>query len=253
MEKILSVFGVVVAVVGFVAFVAIAIGVWPVTAELRRRTDGLLDGADAALDRAEPVASTLLAALSAAQAELNQARPPESAPKLAPVPKLLLRSALKESPGRVESAARATEVMGDLLAALTVALGALQDTPGVRPLETGELAPLQQKLKTAAEHLRTVTAILGPAAPGSDAIAAEDASTIEKGLAAAHTITTEATAEIATLRERIAAFREGVHQRLTLACWAIFALALVGAVGQIALMRWCVACLRGGGELSGAR
>lgn len=248
MKKLFSGIVLIVAVIALAAFITLAIGVWPVTAELHRRTDRALDTANGAVDRAEPVVFAVRKAILAAQDELAAAKPPEQAAPLAPVPKMLLRSALKDSPERVESATRASEMMGDLLAAANAALGTLHDTPGVPPLDTRELSAFQEKVKSSAESLRKVNAILGSTKP-NDPIAAEDTRTIENALGTARTVTNEALAEIVVLRVQIEILREQVHSRLTLACWSIFALSLMGALGQIALIRWCVGCLRKQGAM----
>ena len=241
-RKTLAWAGLLLAPIAFTAFLAIAIGVWIVTATLQRRIDDVLGEANAALDRARPIAGVIREALETAEAEVKTARPANADTNVPAMQKMLLRSALKETPGRVATATRAVEAMGDLLVVAQVALDTVQATPGAVPTPAGDLARLREKLTGSAAALQRADAILRSTPGTSTEYAAEDARTIENALAQSRAVVTEVDDKFTHADAQIATLRVAIPQQLGLLTWVIFVLSLMGALGQMALVRWCWAC-----------
>ena len=158
---------------------------------------------------------------------------------------MLLRSALKNAPERVESATRTFDVMNDLLIVAHVALETLEDAPGVTPANADELAALRQKATSAASALHKADAILRSTNTNKDsAIAAEDVNVIVNALAESRGVAVQVEDKLSTVRSQVSTLREQIPNRLRIAAWSIFVLSMFGAFGQVALVRWrlCSRC-----------
>jgi hypothetical protein len=222
------------------AFVAIAVGIWSVTAAGYRRADWALGEALTAIDRARPVARVIRETIDAAAADLQAARPPAPA-DIPAAKKMLLRSALKGSPDKVEAASRAVDGLGDLLVVAHAALTTLKDLPGTDDRDVGDLEGLRRKLAGSSDALHKADAILrATTGKRDDAVAAEDLRTVESALADARVAVVEVEGQLDATRSRVAGIREQLPDWLNYATWAIAALSVLGALGQVALIRWCL-------------
>src|SRR5262245_6136554 len=221
LKKLLSWLALLGAVAAFVAFVAIGGGVWAVRGEVDRRAGLLLHEATAALDRAQPAARLVRETLDGAETELQSAqRPTAPAPAMPAVPKMLLRSALKQTPEKVETAARAVDAIGSLLIVANVALDAAEESPGVVPVSADELTALRQKLAASAGTLHQAEALLRPAA--GDAVSADDLHRIENAIRQGRSVVGDVEGKLGAVRGQVDAFREHYPAMIRTATWGIF-------------------------------
>jgi len=243
-RRLFAVVAMLVSAVALAAFVAIAVCVWFVSAEFNGRSQWALGEALAALDRARPVTKVIREALDAADAELKAAKPPAPADATA-VQKVILRSAIKDSPDKVASARRAVDGLSDLLVVAHAALNSLQDLPGTDRAGLGDLEGLRQKLAASGAALQKANAVLQTQPDRkADAVAADDLIRIEAALADARVAVVEVEGKLDVTRSRVAAVRGQLPDWLNTATWATAALAVMGALGQVALIRWCLATRR---------
>lgn len=225
------------SVVAFVSFAAAAIGVWFVAAALKVRADRLLDEAEHALDRAQPVLQTVREAVNVAEKEIKAAQP--AAPKEAlGLSKKLLRSALKETPDRVATASRAVAALNDLLIVAQAGLDATQDHRSLPPELDDGIPALRTHLASSAAALKNVEAILG-STKDSQSIAAEETSKIEQALSQTSGIVELVDTKMTSVRSQVTQLRELIASRLRYGTWIILSLSLMGALGQVALFRAC--------------
>jgi hypothetical protein len=246
-RRLLAGAGIVLAIFGFLAFAAIAIGCWKVSAEVSARAETLFGEATAAIDRVQPIAVVIRDSIDKADQELKAVQKP-AAP--APLPgnvlsRTLLRSALNESPGRVQTATRAVDALSDLLVIARVALDSAKGLPAGAKVDDTELASLKQKVEAASATLHSADAILNASVPKRDApIDASDAQTVETALSRGREVAVAVETQLAKTRTNIAEVRDELTFRLRAATWAIFALAVLGAMGQVSLLMCSVRNLR---------
>jgi hypothetical protein len=239
-RTVFTALAIVVFAAALAAFVAIAVGIWSVAAAANRRADGALGEALTALDRVRPVARVIRETIDAAEADLKAARPPAPA-DIPAAKKMLLRSALKGSPDKVEAASRAVDGLGDLLVVAHAALTTLKDLPGADERDVGDLEGLRRKLAGSSAALHKADAILrATTGKRDDVIAAEDLRTVETALADTRVAVVDVEDKLDATRSRVAALREQLPDWLDYATWAIAALSVLGALGQVALIRWCL-------------
>jgi len=244
MSRLFAAVAVLACGVALAAFVALAVGVWFAAAEAGRRADFLFGEALAAIDRAKPLTKAVRETVDAAHLELQDARPPAPADVPA-VQKMILRSALKETPGRVAAASRAADGLGDLLVVAHAALTAVDDLPGADKKDLGDLEGLRQKVSAAAESLHKADGVLRAVGGKPDAaVAAEDVNKIEAALADARVAAVAVDDKLDGTRSRIAALRTQLPDWLAYATWAIAGLSVMGALGQVALIRRCLGSRR---------
>ncbi|HEY2784249.1 MAG TPA: hypothetical protein VGJ05_04665 [Fimbriiglobus sp.] len=235
----------------FIVFVSIALGVWFVSAELNRRADQVFGRASTALDRAQSIAVAIGEAIDSAEAELKAGRASPGPPdKIPTVQKALLRSALKDAPVRVKTAEKSVRMLGDLMVVANAALNSVQDIPGLPAKGAAALPDLQQKLSQSAQSLTKAEAILNTTTGRKDdAIAADDSREIEHALAETRRVVGDVTGKLTMLREEVETYRVQFPRAVRFATWSIAILSFFGAIGQIALVRWCVSIFRGSGTV----
>jgi hypothetical protein len=240
LNKIVRLLLTLLGLVALVVFVVICVGIWYVKAEVSRRADIVLHEADHALDRAQPTARVIREAIEVANNEVRTTRPTAEAPHIPAIPKRLLRSTLQRSPEQVQTATRTVDLMSDLLVIAKVALDTIQDQPVLLPVNADELSQLREKVSSTSTALHQADAILQSTSGNPNATLSEqDSLMVQNALQESHRVMVDVEEKLKEVRQKVSTFRERLPRQLQFAAWAIFLQSLMGAIGQIALLRWC--------------
>ncbi|MCE9565076.1 MAG: hypothetical protein K8U57_23845 [Planctomycetes bacterium] len=246
-RRLFALTGLLFALAGSGMFVALAIAAWKIKAEVERETNDLATRANAAGDEADRAINFVGKVIETAQADLNAARVPVSAPEHIRVNPLVQMSARQTSinlAGSLERALGAVTTASDTVvvvnAALQLASGSEQFEKmfGVRP---DQIAQTQTALGSVAGELREARSILGiPVSSSGEPATVEQLDAVDNALRLAGRFREEMSKIVGDARKRV----NETKQQIDLWAWrlavAVTALSVVGTVGQFFLARFCV-------------
>jgi hypothetical protein len=238
---IVSAVGLVVAAVGFAAFVALGVGAWYARREADRAAADAAAKAEVAGDFAARVIGLVREAATAAEADLAAARaeaaaaPPDRANPLARMAARQLSVDLDRTRDAVATASEAV-VVADAVLDVFSAAGGETGRVGVR---AADLDQARAGLDAAARNLRQAQAVVGAATP-------EQFSAAEAALARGRALADGLDIRLAEVRGRVEVIRDRAVVWALRGAVGVTALAAVGAAGQVFLARACRRGLRGG-------
>lgn len=241
MARVFAGAGLVVAVAGFGAFVALGVAAWATKREVDAQVASLTEKAAAATDvvgrgllLAREVIDRAERGLEQARAEAAQPVPP---PSVNPFVTIGLRQATRELPGRVELARDAMVAASDAVVVAEAALNVLTENPDVGArfgVPTWAIQEGLAKLDTAAGDIRGARTVLGMPIPGHESapIPPEVLRAVGESLAQSRGYLGMLDRALLTAREKIRTTRE----RTLLWAWRLAVgatvLAVLGATGM---------------------
>lgn len=242
--------GLVIALVGFATFVAAAVGVWRLKAEVNRRTEELASRADAAVNSADHAVAFVREVLDRGQEDLQEARERQKerpAAAVNPFVRMGARQTSERLAGSVERADAAVTAASDAVVVAQKAIDLFgQDEQfkswfGVHP---EQLSQTQIDLVSASRELQRVRDLLGVplaagAAPTDDQLAKLDGA-IRQGRA----FTDQMELVVATIRTRLHETRRAVDVWSMRVAVGVTAIGVIGALGQFFMARFFWRVLR---------
>lgn len=237
---VLSVVGLVLAVVGFAAFAGLVGGTWWARAEADRKTDELAAKAETAAKVADRTINLVNEVIDQAERDLAEARrAPAEDPTVSPWQRLAVNRAAGELPGGVD---RAREAVGMASEAVVVADSFLsvfaarpeeQQALGVRP---EQLEAAKVRLSSTSAELRRARSLFGvrltPMKP-------EEIDQVQQALSQARRVTGDVRTALDVARTRVEETRQKAHAWTLRIALAATALGSLGALGQVFLARAC--------------
>lgn len=250
-RRLLAALGLLVAVVGFVAFVSAAVGVWRLKAETNRRTDALAAKAHEAVDSADRAVKFVHGVLDEGESQLKAARKPTADPPqpVNPFLQLTARQASQNLVGSVEKADAAVVIASDAAVVAEAALklfGDEQQLPELKQwlgVNSDQLAQTKSGLSRAGLELKQVRTILGVSV--GDGPTAEQLATVETALAQARELTNQMGGVVAVARARTTETKREVDLWVLRTALGVTLAGALGAAGQFFMARFCWRVLRG--------
>lgn len=250
-RRLLAALGLLVAVVGFVAFSTAAVAVWRLKAETNRRTDAMAAKAHEAVDSADRAVKFVHGVLDEGEHQLKQARkgPADPPQPVNPFLQLTARQASQNLAGSVERADAAVVIASDAAVVAEAALELFGDEKqlpelkqwlGVKP---DQLAQTKSGLSRAGSELRQVRTILGVSL--NDGPTAEQLVTVESALTQARELTNQMGSVVAVARARVNETKREVDLWVLRTALGVTVLGAVGAAGQFFMARFCWRFLKG--------
>lgn len=251
LRTVLSATGLVLAVGGFVLFVALGVGAWVA----KREADRQVAAAAATAHQAEDVAARVIALvreiIARAQAGLAAARAEPMEPagaKQDPLVQFALRKAKRDLPADVERARDAVGTASEAVIIADAALGVFEQQPregsalGVRP---EDLHAARSQLDAASLDLRNARRVLGVPIPGPDRpTTPEQLDNADAALARATEVTDALDRALGMAREKVDAAQQTAEVWSLRVALAVSALAGLAAIGQVFMARACWRGLR---------
>jgi hypothetical protein len=244
---VLSAAGLVLAVAGFVVFVALAGGVWAVKREADQQVVAAAAKAHSAADVAARVIALIREVIARARLGLTAARTESAAvPPAEPdlFVRMAMRQARRELPAQVDRARDAVGVASDALVVAGAALDVFEGQPGdgtalgIRP---EEMQAARGQLDAAGTDLRNARTVLGVALPADGQLANVDAA-----LDRAQALTDRFDGALARARQKVDTTRTRAELWALRGAAAVSALAALAALGQVFMARACWRGLRKG-------
>lgn len=250
---ILSIAGLVLALVGFALFLALGFGVWVAKQKADQETTALAEKAQAAGDVAAHVIALIREIIARAELGLAAARveqgtaPPTEQPD--PFVRMAMWKAKRSLPEEVEKARDAVGVASEVV----IVAGAALDVFGERELDRGplgvrpeEMHAARAQLDAAAADLRNARHILGVPIPTSDEGTTPDQlANVDAALDRAKGITNEFDRALSTARKQVDAAKQKAEMWSLRVAIGISLLAALAAAGQVFMARACWRGLRG--------
>jgi hydrogenase maturation protease len=245
--------GLLIALVGFVAFAGAAVAVWKVKAETDRRTGLLTAKAHEAVGAADHAVGFVRRVLDQAKHDLAQTRENTGAPPepVNPFLQLTARQASQNLAGSVERADTAVVIASDAAVVAEAALALLGNEKGEQAsalkqwlgVDPDQLARTQSDLRSATRELKQVRTLLGVSL--GDGPTPDQLVTVESALSQAQSLTDQMGNVVATARSRVDETKRQVDLWVLRVALAVTAVGAVGAAGQVFMARYCWRVLRG--------
>jgi hypothetical protein len=239
------------AVVGFAVFVAAAVGIWRVKAEVNRRTEELAGKADKAVDSADHAIAFVREVLDAGETDLQEARrQPREEPSAAvnPFVRMGARRTSERLAGSVERADAAVTAASDAVAVAQKAIDLfgrddqLKSWFGVHP---EQLSQTQIDLVSANRELQRVRDVLGVPLAAGAAPTAEQLAKLDGAIRQGRAFTDRMDLVVATIHTRLHETRRAVDLWSARIAAGVTALGVLGALGQFFMARFFWRILRG--------
>jgi hypothetical protein len=252
MRSLLSFAGLLLACVGIGLFLAIAIYVWTLKADVNQQTSMLVAKANEAGDGADKAINFVRDIIGQAENDLENAR--KNSPAAQParpvslMDQIIARKASQELAGSVERAHGAVVTASDAVkvanAALEVFSGntELKDLFGVQP---EQLNITRSTLNKASTDLRQVKTVLGMPVGTGDPLTNDQLNAVDSALGQARGFTNEMEKVVANARGRVNEAKVSVDRWSWRIAIATTAISILAAVGQVFMARYCWRTLRG--------
>ena len=243
-RRFLSLVGVLVALGGIGLFVFVGIQVWRVKAEVNRQARYLAAKAHAAGDATDRAISFVRQVLAEARGKLPFVRPAAGpAGAVSPILRLTARQASQELLGSVERAQGAVLAAADAVvvanAALNVAAAGdhLDELDKLFGLSPEHLSQSRAALVSISSELQNAQGILG-ATPES--LTAEQVRAVNAALDQATDLTDRLSAVVVNARTRVDQAKAEVDRWARWGSYGATGLAVLGGLGQLFMLRFCV-------------
>jgi hypothetical protein len=236
------------ATFGLIAFLAIAVGSWYAKAAAERELAIVEARVSLLLDRGTAVAGVVEDVAKNAQADLRRARSDPAAQDpnaVNGIQGFVLRTALSGMPDKVRQALVAANVASEAMIVAHAALDTTADLPGGPAFDPAEIDRLQTRLNAASKSLQSADAMLRSADPTiAKSIKPDDVQFIDNALTEGLAVAKDVQERLGVFRGRLVETGERVRLYLKWATWAVCALAVLAAIGQISLMGSTLRCRR---------
>lgn len=230
------------SVAGLIAFLTIGTACWRVRDLVFERTESAVARISTALRTGNEVAGAVVSAIDRSEAELQRARQETKSqptpPSLQGLDGFVLRTTLSSMPDRVKQALTASNMASEALVIANAALDTTGDWPGRLPVSSGELQTFKKRLDATSASLANAEQILRSADPRvAEAIRPDDVRVINEALVQGRDVAVEAGERLRDLQARLHEANERFRSYVHGATWGIFTLAVLGAAGQVSLIR----------------
>jgi|GEM_PF-3646264 len=246
MRRAMAAIGLILSVVGFAIFVAIAVGVWSAKREADRQMVDAVAKAHRASEIADRVIVLVREAIARAQASLTAARsdvrPPGEVQD--PTVRFAMWKAQRSLPAEVEKARDAVGVASEaVIVAETILDVFVEHKPDETALgvKTADIHAARTQLVSAASDLKNARTVLGVPLGG---VSAEQYSQVDQALAAATDVTNRVDVALKDAERKVDTMKEAADRWSLRLALAVCALGILAAVGQIFLFRACRRALR---------
>lgn len=246
-RRLFALTGLLVALAGTGVFVAVAVQVWKVRAEVTRQTAELAGRANQAGDAADRAVNFVGDVIDRAKAELVTTRISTGAPepvRVNPIVQMTARQASIDLAGSLERALGAVLTASDTVVVAETALDMVSADPrlsqafGVRP---DQLDQTRTALTSVAGELRKAKTILGvPVSPTGELPSAEQLDAVDRALQMAEQFKVEMARLVGLARVRVAETRQMIDVWALRLAVVVTALCALGAVGQLFMARYCL-------------
>ncbi|HSQ57220.1 MAG TPA: hypothetical protein VLM40_15960 [Gemmata sp.] len=252
LRRMFALVGVIVGCAGVGTFVFIAVKIWPVKAEVNRQTRYFATKAGAAGDAADHAIAFVRDIIGRAKADLGIMRLQPADPSDSSVNPLLRMTAIqasREVAGSVERAQGAVIAANDAVKVANEALiiadkyldgtHAYPDLSHFLGVSPEHLQASRATLDSISYELRNARGILG-VTPGSQVLTPEEVRAVNAALDKASELTDTVAGMVGNARQRIITVKNQVDTWARRIAWATSFLAVIGIVGQLFLLRYCV-------------
>src|SRR5262249_15551895 len=150
----------------------------------------------------------------------------------------VLRTALSGMPGKVRQILRAANVASEALIVAHSALQTTSELPGETMFDPSEVDRLQTRLNAASKSLESADSLLRSADPTvAKSIKPDDVQFIDNALTEGLAVAKDVQERLTFYRGRLTETGERVRLYLKWGTWAVFTLAVMGAMGQLSILR----------------
>ncbi len=251
-RRLLAVVGLLVAVVGCIAFATAAVGVWWVKAETNKKTDEVAARAHKAVDGADHAVGFVREVISEGNSQLTAAKKTAAAARQEPVNPLVqfvARDASKKLAGSVERADGAIVTASDTLVGAEAALKLFENDEEMKAwlggVGAGNLVQTKGNLDQASRELKRVRSVLGVQVGSGTPPSPEQLSTVESALTQASEFTDQMSNLVTTARGRVVETKRTVDLWVLRVAIGVTIVGVVGAAGQFFMARFFWWTLRG--------
>ena len=246
MKRIASFLGLMVAVVGFVAFIALIYGAWWAKREANKQVNDAVGKANSAIDVAGKAIGLVKDVIARAETDLEAARVTAAAPAPPEDPflRLVLGHANRQLPTDMERARDAVGIASESAVIVQSALAVFDDRPdeqaalGIHP---DQMKHAHDQLEKATSDLRQARSVLGLPINHPDAKITDDQyQAVHQALGQGKDITTKLDGALDNARGRVATAKQKAEfWSLRLAIGASV-LGGLGILGQLFMARACI-------------
>ncbi|WP_439631852.1 hypothetical protein [Gemmata sp.] len=246
-RRLFALTGLLIALAGTGVFVAIAVQVWRVKAEVNRQTAELAGRANQAGDAAGRAVNFVGDVIDRARAELTTTRISTSAPepvRVNPFVRMTARQASIDLAGSLERALGAVVTASDTVIVAETALDMVSADPRLSQafgVNTDQIHQTRTALTSVAGELRQAKSILGvPVRTDSELPSAEQLDAVDRALQMAEQFKAEMARLVGVARVRVNETRQLIDVWALRLAVAVTALSVLGAVGQLFMARFCL-------------
>ena len=236
-----SLVGVLLALAGTGLFIFVGIKVWHVKAEANRQGRYLAAKAQAAGDATDRAIGFVRDILAKAKADLQRVRPVAGgASAVSPILQLTARQASRELLGSVERAQGAVLAAADAVVVADAALDVAGEYPELDRLfglSPDHLKQSRSALVSITTELQNARSILGVA---PESLSVEQLRAANAALDQADELTNRLSDIVKVARSRVNEAKADVDVWAARVSYGVTALAVLGAVGQLFMLRFCV-------------
>lgn len=246
-RRLFSLLGLLLALAGTGLFIAVAVQVWKVRAEVNRQTTELAGRANQAGDAADRAINFVGDVIDRARAELATTRISATTPepvRVNPFVQMTARQASIDLAGSLDRALGAVLTASDTVVVAETALDMVSADPrlsqafGVQP---DQIHQTRTALTSVAGELRKAKTILGvPVSPSGDLPSAEQLEAVDRALQMAEQFKVEMSRLVGVARGRVNETRQLIEVWALRLAVAVTALCTLGAVGQLFMARYCL-------------
>jgi hydrogenase maturation protease len=246
---VVAVLGMTIALAGFAAFVAAAIGVWSVKAETDRKTALLQARAYTAVDAANRAVEFVREVIRKAEEDLRNARqsPREQPPPVNPLVQLTARQASQDLAGSVEQAQTAVVTASDAMVVAQAALemfGAEEQYSQLAGVSPEQVAQTRADLERATRELNRAKTVLGIFPISNGEPTPEQLRMVESALGQARGFTDQMDNVVKATRTRVGETKQKADLWTQRIAWGTTFVGALAALGQVFMGRFFWRVLR---------
>lgn len=248
-RRLFSLAGLLLALAGAGVFIAIAIQIWSIKAEVNRQTTDLAAKANAAADAADHAVDLVGEVITKARADLTTARETRAAatgetPRVNHFVQIAARQASINLAGSLERALGGVATASDSVVVAQAALDIVSANPQIEKVfgvEPEKVEQTRTTLESVAGELRQAKSILGvPVSAGGEPPTAEQLDAVDRALQMAENFRTEMAKIVGTTRTRVNETRSLIDLWMFRIALGTTVMCLLGTVGQFFLARFCL-------------
>ena len=246
-RRLFALTGLLIALAGTGVFVAVAVQVWRVKAEVNRQTAELAGRANQAGDAADRAITFVADVIDRAKAELATTRVSTSAPepvRVNPIVRMTARQASIDLAGSLERALGAVVTASDTVIVAETALDMVSADPRLSQafgVDPDQIHQTRTALTSVAGELRQAKSILGvPVRADSELPSAEQLDAVDRALQMAEQFKAEMARLVGVARVRVNETRHMIDVWAMRLAVGVTALCVLGAVGQLFMARFCL-------------